>query len=157
MTSCIDLRERFNDRYRVDVDPSYRADTGSSKNSNRDPWNWVLKGKRGHICPWGGDLLAVCIEGHPKICRKLALEPWVITTQYGDDGINAVIHIDDFEKAVSYVKLYRKRQMTDERKEALVAMGREHGFKNSTGDTQFRSPESTRRVMVDTHGGFLFS
>ena len=120
---CIDLKARFGKIHRVRTSPDYHAETGSTINQNRDSWNWILIGSRGHICPWGGDNLAVCIDGHPLLCKRLSKEPWVIDCQYGDDGINAVFHICHSEKAAKYAQLYKKRKLTPAQREALISAG----------------------------------
>ena len=107
--NCINLRHRFGKRWRVGIDESYKAETGSNKNANTDPWNWKLLGSHGHIYPHGGEMLGVAIDGHRTICLRLKAEPWVVETQHGDDGINAIFHVDDIEKAAEYAKLYKRR------------------------------------------------
>ncbi|MEO2032626.1 MAG: hypothetical protein ABGZ35_11125 [Planctomycetaceae bacterium] len=120
---CLDLKERFDSKYRVATEESYFAESGSTTNSNTDPWNWILRGSRGHVCPWGGDLLAVCMdEGHVPLCNRLMKEPWVIQekSQRGDDGVNAVFHVDHIEAAARYAKLYERWYLSDERREQAI-------------------------------------
>lgn len=118
MTDCINLKTRFGQTFRVTSDESYKAETGSTLNANRDPWLFLLRGIRGHICPWGGELLAVCLKtGHTGLAAKLWREPWVIRdrSQFGDDGeMNAVFHVDHFDEAEPYAKLYRKKVFSPE-------------------------------------------
>mgnify|MGYP006908383555 CR=1 FL=1 len=38
MPNCLDLKSLYGDRYRVETDESYYAETGSTTNCNRDPW-----------------------------------------------------------------------------------------------------------------------
>ena len=120
MVKCINLKRRFGSKYRIGTDPSYVAETGSTTNNNRDPWLWFLRGSRGHICPWGGDLLAVCMnDGHSILSKRLAEEEWIVKRQWGSDGVNAIFHVDDFEKAAVYAKLHRRRQLSESDKERL--------------------------------------
>jgi hypothetical protein len=59
---CPNLRELAGERYRV------RRETGIS----RDPWNDYIPCLRGHICPWGSDLLAACTDRRrPGVLQKL--------------------------------------------------------------------------------------
>lgn len=123
MSDCIDLKERFGHRLRIGIDESYFASSGSTKNCNRDPWNWILRGSRGHICPWGGDLLALCLNaGHTGLAARLLREPWVNLdrSQVGDDGVNAVFHVDDIQRAAEYARLYVRRQLSEGERDRLA-------------------------------------
>ena len=120
---CVDLRQ-FGDTYRVAAEESYRAETGSTIERCTDPWLFILRGSQGHVCPWGGELLALCVDdGHPKLCGRLARESSVMLdrSQIGDDGGNFVFHVRDLPKAAKYAKLYRRRQLTDEQKAERTA------------------------------------
>ena len=90
---CINLRKRFGDSYQID-----------SEIPGGDPWQQMIKGRRGHICPWGGELLAVCIDGRPALCERLMRQHWVNNkrSQVGDDGANAVFHVHHFHEAADF-------------------------------------------------------
>ena len=113
MTTCIDLSSDTFRGYKLGVCESYRAETGSGRNCNSDPWNWQLLGVRGHVCPWGGDRLAVCIRG-PVLAKRLSREPWVEFCQLGEGECNAVFHVRDFERAIPYAKLYYRKPLEGE-------------------------------------------
>ncbi len=121
MSDCINLKEHFGSTYRLDVDESYFATTGAKKNCCLDPWLYQLRGSCGHICPWGGELLAVCLDpGQTKPAKRLMKEPWVIehASQIGDNGeVNAVFHVDHIEEAAVYARLYRRPQLSVEERQ----------------------------------------
>ena len=51
---CINLRERFGERFRISYDPAAEVEIGLK----RDPWYLVIKYKTGsEICPNGGQTL----------------------------------------------------------------------------------------------------
>lgn len=110
---CVDVREVARGKWRVKRNPE-------AQKYSRDAWDFRIVGKRGHICPWGGNDLACCIDGFPVVCHALSREKWVKSAQHGEDGINAVFDVNDIDKAVEYIKAYRKRVMTDERKVAAA-------------------------------------
>ncbi len=60
---CIDLKERF-PQYRVEHEESYFAQYGPNARTH-DPWYTILLCRNGHICPWGGDLLAARLSSKP--------------------------------------------------------------------------------------------
>jgi hypothetical protein len=121
MSDCINLKTAFGAKYFVDTEESYFAESGSTTNSCTDPWLFQLRGTRGHICPWGGDLLAVCLNpGRPKIAARVMRESWIDKerSQSGDDGeANGVFHVRDIEAAAQYAKLHHRPRLSDEERQ----------------------------------------
>jgi len=51
--NCVNLGQRFGDRFRVEYEESYRVEHGDHGRA-ADPWLMILLCQHGHICPWGG-------------------------------------------------------------------------------------------------------
>ena len=116
---CINLRERYSGEYRIRLEPGMGL--------VRDPWHYQVAGRRGHICPWGGELLACCLnEGHPVLSVRLMSEPWVVRSLGNKDGVNALFEAGDFLAAAEYIKAYRRRSYTPEQLKAAQEMAREN-------------------------------
>lgn len=108
---CPDVREIARGKWRVRRNPD-------AQGYSRDPWDFRIVGKRGHICPWGPGLLAVCIDKHPVVCGSLLRQDWVIEAQHGDDGVNAVFRVGDLDRAIECLKPYVKRTMSEAQRAA---------------------------------------
>ena len=90
-----------------------------------DPWLQIIPCKHGHICPWGGDLLAICTSQRGGIARRLMALPFVQVVQDGSDGINATFPVERFAEIV---KPKRRRRLTPEQRQAAVERLRDFQF-----------------------------
>jgi hypothetical protein len=81
----------------------------------------------------GGSRLAVSVDGHPLVARKVAALPCVTVTQDGDDGLTAVFELADFDAVAALVHPRRKRVLSEANRAALVAAGRAHSFQKQPG------------------------
>ena len=68
-TTCINLKERFGDRYKVEHEESYHADRGENARTE-DPWLQVLLCQHGHIYPHGRDVLAASTNTRGRHCPE---------------------------------------------------------------------------------------
>ena len=89
--NCINLRERFGRRFRIDREESYgRTD---------DPWLLLVRCKFGHIFPNGGNVLAASVDGHPNVAAVLRRLPCCRIHQDGDFGeLTVLFDVADFAK-----------------------------------------------------------
>lgn len=87
----------------------------------RNPWYWRILCKNGHIYPHGGDLLGVSTDLRGSIATRLATSPFVNVVQNGDDGINAVFAVQDFDHVAAIMKPRRRRRLSPSHRAALVA------------------------------------
>ena len=87
----------------------------------------------GHICPWGGSLLAACTKIAGKIANRLKRLPFAQVAQDGDDGVNVVFDVQHFDTIADIVKprQRRTRVLSEEQRRNLIAAGRQ--FRLSTG------------------------
>ena len=93
---CVDLQERFGDQYRVRHEESYYADHGDKARSE-DAWLLTIPCHYGHVYPFGGNLLAASVDGHPNVAGVLRRLPCCRVHQDGDFGeLTAVFDVADF-------------------------------------------------------------
>ena len=100
--SCINLKDRFGDRYKVRYEESYYADR--SRHTVVDPWLMIIPCNYGHIFPWGGDLLAVSTDKRGGVSRKIRRLPFVAVKQDGEDGINATFPVECSDEVAEIMK-----------------------------------------------------
>ena len=124
--TCVNLKQRFDDRFKVAYEESYLADRGERARAE-DPWLMLVLCQGGEIYPHGDELLGVATKGRGSITKRLAALDCAIVTQDGTDGINATFHVDDFDQVAEVMKPRKRRHgrpMTDEQKQQLANMGR---------------------------------
>lgn len=119
---CINLKQRFGKRFKVDYEESYFAER--SIRSVEDPWLMVMPCRAGHIFPWGGTRLAFAVDtGHTQLAGIMRRLPCCETVQDGDDGeVNASFDVADFDEVAAIVRPRRRPQLSDEQRDRL----REH-------------------------------
>jgi hypothetical protein len=136
--TCINLRERFGERYRIGFD-----EAAEGKN---DPWEMTILGRFGTIYPHGGDYLAVEIDRHPRIAKQVAAIPGVVLHQDGDDEKTFVFPVSLFDQVAAIVEPKRIKQLTGEQKAKLVEAGQVYRFQAGAkeGFPERQGPESTQ-------------
>ncbi len=116
MPDCIDLRERFGDKYFINWDECH-VPGGKS-----DPWLLQVRCKFGHILPSGGDELAVSVDGHTGIAARIRRLKCCRVYQDGDFGeLTAIFHVDDFGKVAAVIRPRRRPQLSEEERAARSA------------------------------------
>src|SRR4051812_13664113 len=108
MFQCLDLKERYGKRYRIDVDPAYYVQYGRNGRTY-DPWFYQIQCKHGAIYAHGGAMLGSSTNCRGAVAGRLAALPCVRVVQDGTDGINAVFHVDDFAVVAALLKPRRRR------------------------------------------------
>jgi hypothetical protein len=120
---CINLKELFGRQYRVTYEESYRADRGDGARA-ADPWLMIVHGRYGHIYPFGGNLLAASVDGHPNVAGLLRRLPCCRIHQDGDFGeLTVLFEVGDFAKVAKIIRPRRRRQVSPEQRERLRGMG----------------------------------
>jgi hypothetical protein len=133
---CINLKERFGDRYKIDVDETYYAERPEFR-AQEFPWHTQILCQHGHICPWGGDLLAACTNLSGPVAKRLMALPFIdqAESQVGSDGVNAVFDVYHIETVLEIMKPRRRyRRRTEEEKRKLREMGRKYWFPPGQND-----------------------
>lgn len=114
---CIDLKERFGDRFRVTYEDSYYAQYGPNARTE-DPWYMVIPCKWGHVYPAGPDTLAASVDGYPRIAARLKRLRCCRVHQDGDFGeLTVLFDVVDFDKVAKIIRPHRKRRWTEEQKQ----------------------------------------
>jgi hypothetical protein len=119
----IDLRAHFGDRYRVCWEAN--GTTRSAWPEAERSWLLELRCKYGIVYPQGGAILAATITSRQIGRRVAALS--CIRTSRGDVERVVTFHLDDAELVLALLKPHRRRQVSPEERERLVALGRLHG------------------------------
>jgi hypothetical protein len=70
MATCINLRERFGNTYRVTHEESYAAERPQFR-SEEEPWLQIIPGVRGHVFPWSADRLAASTNTRGPVVKEL--------------------------------------------------------------------------------------
>ena len=113
---CIDLAALYGDRFRLSWDESRRPGESTS-----DPWMRTLLCRRGVIYPFGGDRLAVEVDGRREIARRLAAIPGVELWQNGDREKTLVFPLSLFDAVAALVKPKRRPRLSPEQRAARAA------------------------------------
>jgi hypothetical protein len=121
----VDLKKLAGDKYRVTIESSYYADTGSAQNRNRDPYLWLIVGRHGEVFLWSPDRLAVSTYKRGGIARRLLDLPYTEVTQDGDDGVTVTFAAEHLDEVAQIVRLRRRPVLTDERRAELSNRMRE--------------------------------
>jgi hypothetical protein len=94
--------------------------------------------RHGYIYVHGTSQLGASTNKRGPTSRALAALPCVSVVQDGDDGINAIFHLDDFDKVAAIMQPKRKRRLTPEQRERLIAAGAGHRFASRRGANRSR-------------------
>lgn len=144
----INLKKRFGKQYRVRHEESLQAENSEFR-TEEEPWLQIILCQRGHIYPYGEELLAVSTDHRGKTSNKIMSLPYVKVLQEGDDGINATFPAKHFDEIAKIMGARRKRQMSPEQRAASMERLAKYGFQHasqSTGGGQ----ERIQTPQVDT-------
>jgi len=133
MVSCINLNERFGDRYRLDLDPAFYEEYGRNARI-RDPWYWRICCQHGHVYPHGGTRLGASSNCRGPIANSLAALSCVRVVQDGDDGINVVFDVSDFDQVAAILKPRRRRRLSPEQVAERTERLRKYQFSPASQD-----------------------
>ena len=123
---CVNLKERFGKRFKVGHDEAYFAERGERGFAD-DPQLQIIPGRRGHVFPGPGDLLAAFCRRGPTANRLKAL-PFVQVYTEGSDGVTVLFSADHLDQVAELLLLKRRRQITEGERQRLVELGRQHRF-----------------------------
>ncbi len=144
---CVNLRERFGERYKVVYEESYRADRGERAFAP-DPWLMTIPCRYGHILPWTADLLAVSVDGHPIMAGIIRRLSCCQVVQDGDFGeLTVTFALDDFPKIAKIMRPHRRPQLSDEerdRRRRVLAENIHGARENPQRTAQEAAPEGQR-------------
>jgi len=107
---CVNLMERFPKNRVIRTVPG-----------TRDPWNFEMLCKYGHIFPSGENELGAATDRRGIIANKLAALDCATRVQHGDDGTNIYFDVSAFRQVAKIIKPRRRRQLTPEQLEEARA------------------------------------
>ena len=141
---CINLKERFGDRFKVKYEESYCVQYG--ENAWRDdPVLMVIPCENGHICPWGGSNLAACTNSAGRVANKLKALPFTEVAQDGDDGANVVFDVSHFDEVAEIMKPRRRRRLSEAARQAAGERLAKYQFRPAVG-----SPGADQNCVISS-------
>jgi hypothetical protein len=111
----IDLKARFGDRYRLDMDEAAKA-PGSTREDRL--WGRRIRCKFGHIGVWAEETLSAHTD-RPNVAWRLAALPFVKVAQRGDREITVTFAPDHLHAVAEVMRARVRPALTDEQREAL--------------------------------------
>jgi len=105
---CVNLKERFGKRFKVGHDEAYFAERGERAFAD-DPQLQIIPGRRGHVFPGPGDLLAAFCRRGPTANRLKALRGVEVWTD-GSDGVTVLFAPEQIDQVADLLKLRRRRK-----------------------------------------------
>lgn len=125
ISTCINLQKLFGHRYRLGLD--------EAAESKDDIWMMTIPCRTGTIYPYGGEVLALELNGHPKVAKQVAAIPGVILHQDGDDEKTFLFPVSLFEKVATLVGPKKVRRLGDEHKAKLLKAAKKFRSKHDSG------------------------
>ncbi len=144
--TCINLKERFGDRFKVEYEESYFAER--SKRTVEDPWLMILLCQHGHVYPHGGEILVASTDRRGSIAKRLAKLDCVTVLQDAADGINAAFHVSSFDRVAEIMRPRKARRLSPEQRARLAEAGRNFRF-SAGAQAPENGPESHVGVLHD--------
>lgn len=127
--NCINLRERFGDRFKVRYVQDYFAEYGPNAQTE-DPVYMEVPCANGFIAPWSGTELVACTARAGAVARKLGALPFTTVVQDGDDGANVAFPVERFEEVAAVMKPRRRRRLSPTARRRLAEAGVNTRFKS---------------------------
>ena len=97
--------------------------------------------------PYSGSRLAVSTNRRGPIAARLVRLPFVQVMHDADDGVTVHFDVEHFPQVAAIIQPRRRRQLSVQARERLVAAGQAHRFheaQSSCGERQ-----ATQRGLVD--------
>lgn len=133
MAQCVNLMNSFGNHYKIKYEESYVAERGE-QGRVEDAWLLTIPCKHGEIYPHGGQLLGASTNNRGPIANHLAALSVVRIVQDGDDGVNAVFDVDDFDQVAAVMRPKRRRKLSDEQRAERVERLRDYQFSSASHD-----------------------
>lgn len=142
----INLKEKFNVRYRVLIDDSIKGEPGARS----DPWNYMIPCRSGNIYSFSEMLLAFYCTARGIRTRLVKEHPEIKVRNWSDNGEAIFLFKpDQFDLIAEYARPRRKRRLSPEHRKKLVLAGAQaldsYRKSNSKGDQM--APESTSGIL----------
>jgi hypothetical protein len=116
MTTCVNLRERFGNQYRITFDEAY--DPRNRPRDKLDPWMMQIPCRFGTIYPHGGRVLAIEVDQHPMAVRLLEAIPACRGHQASNRERTFLFDLADFPAVAAVVRPRQKRRLSDAQRQS---------------------------------------
>jgi hypothetical protein len=145
MPDCVNLRALFGADYRITFDDCY--DSYHVPKASLDPWLMQIACKGGiTIYPHGGDLLAVEVDYHSTLAKRLAALPGVTLHQDGNREKTFLFPLALFDQVAAIVQPRRKRKLSPEQRESATArLAQARARLGNTRQSDPGSPETSQK------------
>jgi hypothetical protein len=116
----LNLKEMFDDRYRVVFDESVKGEPGARS----DPWNYIIPCRSGNLYPFSVTFLAFYCSARGIRTRLYNEHPEIEVRNWSDDGEAIFLfRPNQFDLIAKYAKPRRKRRLSAEHRKKLVLAG----------------------------------
>ncbi|MHB8953846.1 MAG: hypothetical protein ACYC4U_12825 [Pirellulaceae bacterium] len=122
---CVNLKKMFGDRFKITWDESYFAEHGENARAD-DPWLQIIPCQHGHIYPYGGEIMVASTAKRGGVARELGQLDSTTMYRDGDDGVDVLFHVSNFEPVAQLMKPRRRRRLSPQQRQRLAALGREN-------------------------------
>ena len=120
-SNVINLKKIAGRKYRVTIEQSYYAGSGSTQKRNTDPYLWQIVGRHGDVFLWAPDLLAVSTHKRGGIALRLSELPCTTVVQDGQDGITMTFATEHLDTVADLAKLRIRPVLSEERRTEMSA------------------------------------
>jgi hypothetical protein len=118
-TSPPNLRKLFGDQYQITHDPA-----AQSRKEMADPWMMTLKCTRGVIYPFGENTLALELDYHPRVAKRVAQIPGVCLHQDGGHEKTFTFPVDVFSQVAEVVRPHKRPGQSPVKNKNLIPAAR---------------------------------
>jgi len=136
---CVNLKQQFGDRYKVEFEESYFAQYGPNARTE-DPWYMVIRCQRAvQIFPWDQSTLAVSTETETPASWIDALMqiPSIRIHQAGADGFTLLFDVEHFDQVAEIVKPRKRRpKLSEDCRRKLREAGIKYQFTHGSHDSK---------------------
>jgi len=121
MTQTLNIKQNFS-QYRIACDPA------ADKSKEGDPWYWIIVCKHGEIYLHGKETMAAMVKSS-AVANQMKKWPELDITQEADDAVIFKFHIRDFEKVAKRMVARKRRRLSPEVRQKLIADGQKYRYK----------------------------
>ena len=161
MWDVINLKTTFGDRFKISYEESYYAEYGDNAKVE-DPFYYIIPCRFGHLFAFRTDEVGAMTDKRGAISDRLLSLSCIIPehTVDAEDGVIVVFHPDDIDEIAQVIRPHRKRQWTEEQRQAVAERLARHQFKpqkakDKVGKTCCKSPSPDAPGVESPVGGAM--
>jgi hypothetical protein len=132
----INLREQYGHRYRIEHEPAYYAEHGSTARIG-DLWLQMIPGRHGHIFPFGGTTLAASSNTRGPVAKRLIATPYCRVWQDGTDGVMGLFDARYLKQVARIIRTHATRRHSEAHRRDLIAAGAARCYAAKRDRTRF--------------------